>query len=58
MEEMLKRLDLLLRPYALFINPKDKELFSEVEDRVKIFITEAVEPGKMYLIDRRKLMEL
>lgn len=54
-QDMLKKADLLLRPYALFINPKDKELFNEVEDKVKIYPTELIEPGKMYLIDRKEL---
>ena len=64
-KESLKRLfdsaDLVLRPLALLINTKDKNLIVEampdIEEKAKIYESEEVTPGSMYIINRNKLEE-
>lgn len=52
----LHRLDILLRPYAIFCNPKDELLFEEYKKKgFVINPTLAVGEGKCYIIDRREL---
>ena len=56
-KEMLKKADLVLRPQALLINPSDRSFILEatpdIEDKFKIYESDIVEKGKIYLIDRQ-----
>ena len=51
-------LDLKTRPYALLINPDDIYLMSfepSIPKYVLVVRSNAIEPGKAYLVDRRQL---
>lgn len=55
----IHKMDLAIRPYALYINPDDSvNLLSfqpDLSNRVLIVQSELVEKGKAYLIDRKQL---
>lgn len=55
--KMLKSADLVLRPHALVINPSDKSLILEampdIEERVKIYESDIVRKGDIFLMDRK-----
>ena len=57
--ESLHKIDLMLRPQALFVNPNEynqiTESIPDLIDRVKIISTNAVESGCAVLIDRKWL---
>lgn len=55
----IHKMDLAIRPYALYLNPDDSvNLLSfqpDLSNRVLIVQSELVEKGKAYLIDRKQL---
>lgn len=55
----LHKADMLLRPYIVFVNPKDKDfLLSTMPNIEKQFVIEsnsAIEQGKAFLIKREEL---
>ena len=55
--EFIKAADLALRPQALVINPSDKafilEAMPDIEERVKIYESDIVRKGDIFLMDRK-----
>lgn len=55
----LHKLDLIKRPYIIFLNPKDAEdlkiQMPEIEDSLVIQATEFIEKGKGILMERKSL---
>ena len=55
--ELIKAVDLALRPQALLFNPSDKALILEampdIEDKLKLYEFDIIEKGTIYLIDRK-----
>ena len=55
--ELIKAVDLALRPQALVINPSDKafilEAMPDIEERVKIYESDIVRKGDIFLMDRK-----
>ena len=55
MAEALKKADKVIRPYAIFCNPKDKEtIYAELKDKFVIKEHPAIEQGTMYVVDREQ----
>ena len=54
--EMIKAVDLALRPQALIFNPADRafilEAMPDIEDKLKLYEFDIIEKGTIYLIDR------
>ena len=59
LRQALHKIDLQLRPWVVFVNPKDvkaiKEAHPRIEEKVVIQETEAVEIGSAIAIEREKL---
>lgn len=57
----LHKIDLILRPHVLFVNPDEYnqiiKAISDLQAKVKIISTNAVEIGHVILIDRKQLEE-
>ena len=52
----MHKLDVLLRPYVIYCNPKDEQLFEEFKKKGFIICAnEVVEEGMCHIIDRRKV---
>ena len=57
--DYLRRIDLIMKPYALVVSPLEIDVISEelpdkFKERIKIVQHPSVEKGKAYLIDRQK----
>lgn len=54
--ELIKAVDLALRPQALIFNPSDRafilEAMPDIEDKLKLYEFDIIEKGTFYLIDR------
>lgn len=54
--ELIKAVDLALRPQALIFNPSDRafilEAMPDIEDKLKLYEFDIIEKGTIYLIDR------
>lgn len=63
LEEAIHKVDLVLRPYALFVHPLEEEKYKQVlkdagvEDKVLLRTDNCIEAGKAVAIDRKKLEE-
>lgn len=59
LEKALHKADLLLRPYIVFVNPKDKEtllsMMPDVEKSIVLEATDALEQGKAIKMKRETL---
>lgn len=60
LEQYLHRIDMVMKPYALIVNPLDEDemtnaLSSDLKERFKIVHHPAVERGKAYIVDRKHL---
>ena len=59
LEKALHKADLLLRPYIVFVNPKDKEtllsIMPDVEKSIVLEATDALEQGKAIKMKRETL---
>ena len=52
----IKRVDLLRRPNAIYCNPKHFEVINkEFGEDFKVIASDAVEPDKCYLVDRKQI---
>lgn len=60
-KQKLHKIDLILRPQILFVNPNEYdqivEAIPDLEERIKIISTNAMEIGHAVLIDRKWLEE-
>lgn len=60
-KQTLHKIDLLKRPYVIFINPVQaaelKSVLPRIEEEVVIQETEYIEVGKAIAIERKKLEE-
>lgn len=60
--DALKKADLLLRPRAIVLNPKDKDLIlksvPDIEKNFKLIESEVIEEGTIYIVNRRELEEV
>ena len=60
---LIKKMDLLTKPYAVFVNPADNEIIEaalkQIDERklYKVYEDECVEKGQVVLMDRNKLEE-
>ena len=51
----MHKLDVMLRPYVIYCNPKDEQFFEEYKKKGFIVYTHAfIEEGMAYIIDRSK----
>lgn len=61
LNQKLHEIDLILRPHVLFVNPDGYnqiiKAMPDLQDKVKIISTNAVEIGHVILIDRKQLEE-
>lgn len=60
LEQYLQRIDMVMKPYALVVNPLDEDemtnaLSADLKERLKIVHHPAVERGKAYIVDREQL---
>lgn len=60
LEQYLNRIDMVMKPYALIVNPLDEDemanaLSADLKERLKIVHHPAVERGKAYIVDREHL---
>lgn len=60
LEQYLNRIDMVMKPYALIVNPLDEDeitnaLSADLKERLKIVHHPAVERGKAYIVDRKYL---
>lgn len=56
LKRAIERVDLYRRPNAIFCNPKHyEEINKEFGEDFKVIASEAVEPDKCYLIDRKQI---
>ena len=60
LEQYLHRIDMVMKPYALIVNPLDEDemtnaLSADLKERLKIVHHPAVERGKAYVVDRKHL---
>ena len=60
-KRQLEELDILMRPKALIVNPLDEETIREelpeIEEKVYLCSTNAIERGQAYIVDRNYLKE-
>ena len=61
LEQYLNRIDMVMKPYALIVNPLDEDemtnaLSADLKERLKIVHHPAVERGKAYIVDRENLV--
>lgn len=58
-QEGIKKMDMMLRPCALLLNPSRvselKESIPDIEEKVLLIPSEIVPDDKFYLIDRKEL---
>ena len=58
----LKKADIVLRPRALVLNPKDKDLIlksvPDIEKNYKLIESEIVQEGTIYIVNRRDIEEV
>ena len=60
---LIEKMDLLTKPYAVLVNPADKEIIEAALKQIeegklyKVCETEYVEKGQAVLIDRNKMEE-
>lgn len=61
-KKAIHTVDLVNRPYAVFLNPEDYEkilkAMPDAQERVVLVPNEAIEKGKAFQIDREKLEKL
>ena len=62
-DALIEKMDLLTKPYAVFVNPADKKTIEAALNSIdegklyKVCETEYVEKGQVVLMDRNKLEE-
>lgn len=58
----LKKADILLRPRAFVLNPKDKDLIlksvPDIEKNFRLIESEVIEEGTIYIVNRRDIEEV
>ena len=61
-KKAIHTVDLVNRPYAVFLNPEDYEkilkVMPDAQERVVLVPNEAIEKGKAFQIEREKLEKL
>lgn len=62
LQEVIKRMDKSLRPYALFVNPRDKDMIDAVREEFPalmaayvVILTPSIEEGKMAIVEREEM---
>lgn len=55
-EQVIHKLDLINKPYVLYVNPSDVTLVKDlIPDNVKLVEVPYVEKGKVHLMDRKAI---
>ena len=55
-KKALEKVDLMLRPNAIICNPQHADIIEkEFGKRYKVIVCAAVEPDKVYLVDRKSI---
>ena len=54
LKTLLEKADLVIRPCAIVCSPKLADIIKEnFEDKYKVFVSELVEPDKVYVMERK-----